>query len=122
MAEVYVLSGREYLGNSEWGYGCDDVSVWGVYNNCEKAQEAFKNKVLEIAKYLAENEEGFKYSEKNLFKSCEKKTSYGWNCGLSEHWSEWSLTIPETDDFDYGFWFQPVVILKKCEINKALTL
>ena len=117
MNEVYVLSGREYLGNSEWGYGCDDVSVWGVYDNFEKAQEAFKNKVLEIAAYLADNEDDFKYTEKTIFKCCERKRTYGWDCSMGESWCEWSLIIPEADDFDYGFWFHPVVILQKKKIE-----
>lgn len=122
MKDVYVLSGRTHLGNSEWGLGCDDVSVWGVYDNFEKAQEAFKSKVLEIAKYLAEDEDDFKYTEKNLFKCCEKKRTYGWDCSIGENYSEWVLTIPETDDFEDGFWFKPIVILQNIRLNELNVL
>ncbi len=122
MSEVYVLSGREFLGNSEWGYGCDEVSVWGVFEDFEKAKEAFKNKVFEIAKYLAENEDDFHYTEDTLFKPFNDGEHYGWDCAISECYSEWSLTIPETDNFEYGFWFQPIVTLQICQLNKLMTL
>ena len=118
MADVYVLSGRNELGNSDWGYGCDDVSVFGVYNDFEKAKSAFKKKVLEVARNVADSEEDFEYTEDDLFETNDSnEESFGWSCCMGNNRWEWILFIPETDDFDYGFWFQPVVFLKKFEVK-----
>ena len=117
MADVYVLTGRMYLGNSDRGYGCEDVSVLGVYDNYEKAKEAFKSTVLEIAEDLAESEDCFEYNEDNIFKSYDGGENYGWECDISNHWSRWTLMIPETEEYEYGFWLPPVVLLEKFTIN-----
>ncbi len=118
MADVYILSAREYLGNSEWGCGCDDISILGVYDDFEKAKDAFKSKVLEVAESLADSEDEFEYTEDTLFEcNSDSKENYGWDCCIGENWCEWVLVIPETEDFDYGFWFNPIVTLQKHTIK-----
>lgn len=66
MKEVYILSGREILGNSEWG-GCTDIYIFGVYEEFEKAKNAFKHKILEIAKHLLIRKTDFLSIQKILF-------------------------------------------------------
>lgn len=118
MNEVYVLSGREDLGNSDWGYGCTEISVFGVYSDFEKAKEAFKNKVLEIAESLVESESEFEYTEDEIFDCIDADEDvYGWDCYLSENSCTWELYHPENDDFEYGTWFLPTVTLQKYEIK-----
>ena len=39
--DVYVLSGRECLGNNEWGT-TSEISVFGVYSELEEAKKLSK--------------------------------------------------------------------------------
>lgn len=118
MNEVYVLSGREILGNSEWG-GCTEIYIFGVYEEFEKAKNAFKNKILEIAKDLVDSEDGFfKYTEDTIFENSDAdEETFGWEYFESEKYCQWELYLPENDDYDIGFWLIPIVVLRKYEIE-----
>lgn len=117
MKEVYVLSGREFLGNYDWG-ACVEIHIFGVYENFEKAKNAFKNKVLEIAKYLADSEDGFEFTEDTIFENSDAdEETFGWGYDESEESCHWELYLPENDEYDIGFWFVPSVFLYKYEIE-----
>ena len=118
MAVVYVLSGRECLGNNEWGHGCVDVRAWNVYSDYESAKSAFDKKVLEIAEFLESTQDEFEYTEDTIFETKDANEGmYGWACYMEEEDCSWEVCIPEDDDFSYGFWFQPIVTLEKFEIK-----
>lgn len=113
MADVYVLSARENLGNSDWGV-CDEVAVMGVYDSYEKGVEAFRKLVVSIAEELAESQGDFQYSEDVLFEDYEGgEDCFGWECYIGKSQAEWIVFIPESDGYNYGFWLNPIVILEK---------
>ena len=117
MENVYVLSGRESLGNNEWGTA-SEISVFGVYSDLEEAKKAFKNKVLAIAKDLAESEDEFEFTDETLFESSEADDdAFGWDYYDFGDSCSWELCLPKNDDFDYGFWFLPNVDLRKHKIE-----
>ncbi len=117
MESVYVLSGRDWLANNEWGTG-SEIEVYGVYSDLEKAKIAFKDKVLEIAKNLADTEDEFKYTDETLFEFSEAKDdAFGWEYYDFSNSCGWELCLPENDDYDYGCWFLPNAKLIRYEIK-----